>query len=101
MAGTQVLDNAIAHFLHRQTADSIAAMVAGGSSLYGALSIGERLQAGFVRREVGEVLRSVNAFLVLASIQRVRPDIARVVGTPPGLSWLDGQLTDLRERFSG
>ncbi|HUY55354.1 MAG TPA: hypothetical protein VMV23_09380 [Candidatus Nanopelagicaceae bacterium] len=98
---TLTLDNAIAHFLGHQTADSIAAMVVNDSSLWGALSGMERFQANFVRREVAEVLNSINAFLVLGSIQRIRPDIAKVVGTERGLSWLGAQLVDLRQRFAG
>jgi hypothetical protein len=98
---TLTLDNAIAHFMRHQTADGIAQMVAGGASLWSQLSASERFQAGFIKHEVGEVLRSVNAFIVLGSVQRVRPDIAQVVGTPAGLTWLDSQLQDLRGRFSG
>lgn len=95
------VDGAIAHFLRRQTAVGMAAMVANGASLWDALTGFERFQAGLARREVGEVLRSLNAFLVLASVQRVRPDLVQIIGSQQGLRWLDAQLTDLKARFSG
>lgn len=98
---TPVLDNALTHFLSHQSPEAIAGLMSSGASLWGALSMGERFQARLMRREVSAVLEEINAFIVLGSIQRIRPDIAKVVGTDPGLAWLDRQLVDLRGRFAG
>lgn len=99
--GDPVLDTAIGHFLQKHSEASMAQMVASGADLWGSLGMAERFQAGFIKREIGEVLASVNGLLVLASIQRTRPELAQVVGTDQGLLWLERQLRDLRTRFPG
>ncbi len=101
MVNALTLDNAIAHFLHRQSTEGITALVQGGGYLWHSLSGMERFQANLFRHEVAEALAEINAFMVLGAVQRVRPDIAQVLGGPAGLTWLDRQLVDLRARFAG
>lgn len=94
----RTLDNAVSRLLQNVGAERIGALVSEKGELWDALPMSDRFAFGMFKREIREVLGEVSAFHVLAAIQRIRPDLVEMVGTPDGLRWLGGQVASLKQR---
>ena len=94
----QTLDVAIGRLLQRFHAEDIANLVASDGELWDALPWQDRLGFGFFKRDIGEVLREISAFHVVASLQRIRPELLEIIGTQDGLAWLGRQVASLKLR---
>ena len=94
----RTLDNAIQRLLQSVPDTKIAVLVAQNGDLWDALPMLDRLAFGIFKSEIREVLGEVGAFHVLASIQRIRPDLVPTMGSPGGLRWLGLQVDSLKAR---
>lgn len=98
MVDQRTLDNAVSRLLGRFRAADLEQLIASGAPIWVALSVRERFEFGLFRREIAEVLRELSGFYVLASVQRVRPELGPLLAGEAGLPWLGRQVDDLRER---
>ncbi|MGH7639492.1 MAG: hypothetical protein ACREOA_05850 [Candidatus Dormibacteria bacterium] len=98
MIDQRTLDNAVSRLLGRFQAEDIGQLIAEDGSIWDALSAMERFQFGLFRREIAEVLQDLSGFYVLAAVQRVRPELGKLLSDDVGLPWLGQQVDDLRER---
>jgi hypothetical protein len=95
------LDQAVGHLLKGHTAESLEDLIQHQGYLWDTIGFLERMGLQMYRARISEVLASINAFMVLASVQRVKPELAQVLGDQAGLRWLRDQLADLRGQVSG
>ncbi len=98
MVDQRTLDNAVSRLLSRFQAEDLEALIGRGEPIWVALSGRERFEFGLFRREIAEVLRELTGFYILASVQRVRPELGPLLAGEAGLPWLGQQVDDLRER---
>ena len=94
----QTLDVAIGRLLQRFQEEDIVNLVESDGELWDALPWQDRLGFGFFKRDIADVLREISAFHVVASLQRIRPELVSVIGTPQGLGWLGRQVASLKLR---